>query len=112
MSCASSWSTFQSLSPSRLGELELAPDAERFVARLLAVAVDTRRQEALLDHRLRRERAGELVPVDGPVVAVEHRQRVDRVELVVQRPREHVTDAGVDAEGDAERSGRATRTRR
>jgi hypothetical protein len=59
-------------------ELELAPHRQGLVARLFAVAEDARGQQALLDHRLGRERAGELVAIHGPVVAVEDGASVAR----------------------------------
>src|SRR5665647_1701552 len=68
----------------RRGEVELPEDRERLVALLPTVPEDVRRQQALLDHRLHGERAGQLVAVHGAVVAVQNRERPDGVELVVE----------------------------
>ncbi len=84
----------------RLRELEVHEHRERVVAVLPPVPEDGGREQTLLDHRLDVERAGEVVALDGGVVAVQHQQLLDGVELVVERPGEHVAHAGVDPERD------------
>ena len=84
----------------RLREVELGEHRQGLVVVFFAVPEDGRRKQALLYHGLGREGAGKLIAVDGAVVAVEHGEGIDRIELVVKSAPEHVAHPGVDAERD------------
>ncbi len=98
MSCDSSWSTFHTRRRPADGKVELERARQGLVPHQAPVGEALRRQQALLDHRVGREAAGHVVALDGAVVAVEHRQRLDGVELVVEVAGEDVARPGVDAE--------------
>ena len=77
----------------REGEVEVL--RERLAADDLAVLVGVRRQDqALLDHRRRREARRVVDALGARVVAVEHREALHRVELVVQGAGEDIATPG------------------